>query len=213
MITCLLTALAAAGCTFSSAPPRNIAFATVTDLHQLQGRYRNRGLGGAEEMPMFLSGLIWPADSALDHTSIDAIDVDAPSASTLTVRAIDAQSTVVKESTFVEGRDFELEAGRLRIKRRGALLGEAPDDPLVGPRMEEVELGIDLRGHGKYRSTFTAAGLVYLLVPVAVHGAQEVRFERIDGGETRTNDPIPRSGDSRCRAYLRSGSHESGGRG
>ena len=37
---------------------------------------------------------------------------------------------------------------------------------LVGPRTETVELGLDVRGQGKFRSRFTGGGLVYLIVPV-----------------------------------------------
>jgi hypothetical protein len=177
---CLLVALASASCSFSTAPTDNTEFAMLTDLHQLDGRYRNRGLGSPDaQPPMFLSRLLFPADTTLDHEAIEVIDVCATGASTLAVKALDTHDVVVEETAFLAGRDFTIEAGRLRIRRESALLSHAPDDPLVGPRMETVELGLDLSGFGKYRSTFTGAGLVYLLVPVAIHDTQDVRFERI----------------------------------
>jgi hypothetical protein len=181
LTVCTLAALATVGCTFSSAPPGNAGFARIANLRELDGCYRNRGQGGDTEPPLFLSALLWsPAEPTLDHASIAAVDVQTTSTSTLTVRAVDGRGVVVHESTFVEGDDFHLDAGRLRITRRGALISQAADDPLVGPRMEVVELGLDLHGQGKYRSTFRGAGLVYLLIPVAVYGAQEVRFERLE---------------------------------
>ncbi|HSQ01519.1 MAG TPA: hypothetical protein VL049_30215 [Candidatus Dormibacteraeota bacterium] len=174
----------AAGCSFSSAPPDDVDFAAVTDLHQLDGRYRNRGQGAPGDAPLLLSALVFPTDTALAHAAIEVLEVRATSPDTLTVRAIGAQGVVVTEGTFVAGRDFTLDEGRVRIGHRWAPLSyspeHAPDDPLVGPRTETVELGIDRRGQGKYRSSFTGAGLVYLIVPIAFHQAREVRFERIE---------------------------------
>lgn len=182
-----LATLVAGGCisVLSTAPADNVEFATVTDLHQLDGRYRNRGEGGPEQQwPTFLSQLLFPGDKALDHSSIDAIDVRTTSTTTLTVRALDADAVVTKESAFVRGQHFELKEGRLLISRRfafsPAIRSEAPDNPFIGPMTETVELGIDLRGHGKYRSSAFAAGLVYLFLPVALGGSDQVRFERIE---------------------------------
>ena len=169
----------------SSAPPDNVEFASVTDLHQLDGRYRNRGEGSPEqEWSLFLSTLVFPGDKTLDHASIAAIDVRATSATALVVRALDAHGIVVKESAFVRGREFDLKEGRLLISKRFAVSpfieSEARDNPFIGPMTETVELGIDLRGHGKYRSSNFAAGLVYLFMPVVLGGRDHVRFERIE---------------------------------
>jgi hypothetical protein len=168
---------------FSSSPPDNVEFASVTDLHQLDGRYRNRGEGAPDaQWTTYLSALIFPGDTALDHGAIESIHVRATSATGLAVRALDARGVVIKESGFVRGREFELEEGRLRIRTRFAVSpfveNEAPDNPFVGPMKETVELGIDLRGHGKYRSSTFVAGLVYLFMPIVVGGSDQVRFER-----------------------------------
>lgn len=177
----LAVALAATACSLSTAPADNVEFATLTDLHQLDGRYRNRGIGASDsQYTYFLSAILFPGEPPLDHESIESIDVRATDTRSITVQALDSMNAVIRQVDFVEGRDFALAAGRLRIHRHGALLSQAVDDPLVGPRVETVELGLDLRGAGKYRSTFTGAGLVWLLVPVAVHAADDVRFERIE---------------------------------
>lgn len=180
---CLVAALLAAGCSFSSVPPDNLAFASVTDLRQLDGRYRNRGEGEPGAAPLFLAALVFPTQTALDPASVEVLEVRATGPATLAVRAEDAQGAVVAAGEFVAGRDFTFDEGRVRISQRCALLSyspeSAPDDPLVGPRSESVELGIDLHGQGKYRSRFMAVGLVYLIVPVAFRDVREVRFERI----------------------------------
>lgn len=184
---CVVAMLVAGGCVgvFSSAPPDNVAFASVTDLQQLDGRYRNRGEGAPDaQWSTFLSALIFPGDKTLAHASIAAIDVRATSATTLAVRALDAQGIVVKEAAFVRGREFELKEGRLRISTRFAVSpfieSEASDNPFIGPMTETIELGIDLRGHGKYRSSTFVAGLAYLFMPLVGGGSDQVRFERIE---------------------------------
>ena len=169
---------------FSSAPPDNADFAAVTDLHQLDGRYRNRGQGAPGDAPRWLSALLFARTSTLDHPGIDVVELRATDATTLTVRALDAQGAAVAEGTIVAERDFTFADGRLHLSHRWALLSfspeYAPDDPLVGPRTETVELGLDQRGQGKYRSSFTGGGLVYLLFPVFIRDVSDVRFERLD---------------------------------
>lgn len=174
----------AAGCVFSSAPPDDTDFAAVGDLHQLDGRYRNRGEGAPGAAPVFLSAILLPAAPSLDHAGIEVVELRATDATTLAVRAVGAADALVAERRLVAGRDFALTDGRLRLRHRAALLGyspsaETPDDPLVGPRSETVELGLDLRGQGKYRRRFTGAGLVYLIVPVFLRDVTDVRFARL----------------------------------
>jgi hypothetical protein len=103
----LVATLVAGGCVGvpSSVPPNDVEFASLTDLHQLEHCDRNRGEGGPEQQwPTFLSRLLFPGDKTLDHESIDTIDVRATSATTLAVRALDAQALVVKEGVFVDGQ-------------------------------------------------------------------------------------------------------------
>jgi hypothetical protein len=142
------------------------------------GSYRNRGTGGSGQVT--LSALIWPNQTELDHDAIDVVEVVADGASALVVRARGPQGAVIEERRFVEGEDFRLERGRIQIRRKAAGLSQAVDDPLVGPRVETTELGIDVGGHGKYRRSLRGAGLVYLIVPVVVGDVEEVRFERIE---------------------------------
>ena len=48
-------------------------------------------------------------------------------------------------------------------------------DPLVGPRYESYEIGLDAKGDGKYRSQGVGAGLSFLFFPVVISETQEVR--------------------------------------
>jgi hypothetical protein len=179
-VLCLAIAAIAAGCIYSASPPERAEFAEVTTLEAVTGRYRNRGAGGPGAPRVFLSALIWPNQTGLDHDAIDIVEVVADGASALVVRAHGPQGAVVKESRFIAGEDFRLERGRIQIRREAAAMSQAVDDPLVGPRVETTELGIDIGGHGRYRRSFRGAGLVYLMVPVVVSNTEEVRFERVE---------------------------------
>lgn len=180
VVSCALASLLAGSCSYSAAPADDVEFADLHDLRQLDGGYRNRGVSAPDAAnPVFLSTVVFPSAAALDHEAIDIIDVRARDASTLVVKAIDARGNTVATAEYVEGQDFALRNGRVRLRREGALLGAAPDDPLVGPRKETVEIGLDLRRAGKYRRSFSGAGLVYLLVPVAIRDTEDVRFERV----------------------------------
>lgn len=181
-----LAALLATGCVFSSAPPDDVDFAALTDLRQLDGRYRNHGEGETGAPPVFLSAVLFAAEPALDHAAVEIVELRASDAEALAARAVGAQDVVIAERTLVAGRDFALAEGRLRLSRRSALLGyspseQTPDDPLVGPRSESAELGLDRRGDGKYRSRFVGGGLVYLIFPVYIHDTTDIRFPRLSG--------------------------------
>jgi hypothetical protein len=172
-----LTLLSA--CSFSQAPAGNVDFARLTRLDDFNGRFLNHGEGAPGTNPVPLSSIIWPAgDSHLNHAEIVSIEVQAIGETALQVRAIGAHGPL-REQVFVAGRDFNLVDGRIRIHRAFNLLSGGAGDPLVGPRYEELEIGLDEAGHGKYKSSFTGAGLVFLMVPVAVSGTDEVRFPRI----------------------------------
>lgn len=179
-----LILLALAGCVFwtKSGPPDDADFARVAEVRDFDGVYRNRGVAGdgdATPTEVFLSGLIWPGEMKLDHPGVETVDFRAVDDGVVRVRALGSDGAVRRESTFVEGRDFVLERGRVRIRRESALLSHSPDDPLVGPRVEQIVLGLDELGQGRSRSTFRGAGLIYLILPVAISTTDEVRFERV----------------------------------
>ena len=164
-----------AGC-ISSGPQNNVGFGRIEKPTELEGVYKNLGEGGQGGRPVYLSAVIWPA--GLDNASITAIEVRAVSDTTLVVKAL-KENDVVKEAKFVEGIDFELSSGRIRLKHHVGFSGATGGNPYLGPYSESTELGLDQYGHGKYREEGRAAGLAFLVVPMVGGVRDDVRFVRI----------------------------------
>lgn len=166
------------GCIFRSAPPNNVEFQPVANLKEFEGVFRNLGESGPEEQPVYLSHLIWGAQD-IPHSAITAVEVRAPDADTLVVRAF-RNDQIEKIETFIRERDFKIRDGRIQLNRRWALLNYGGDDPTVGPRYEIYEIGLDAKGAGKYRSRASFAGLIFMIFPAAISSTEEVRFIRLE---------------------------------
>jgi len=171
-------AVAVAGC-ITSGPQNNVGFGRIEKLNALEGVYKNLGEGAQGAKPVWLSTIIWPAALELDDSSITAIEVRAISDTTIVVKALKAND-VLKEATFVEGKDFELSSGRIRLMHRTGFSGATGGNPYLGPYYESTELGLDQHGHGKYREVRAAAGLAFLIVPLVGSVRDDVRFVRIE---------------------------------
>ena len=154
-------------------PSDNAGFGSIQDLAQLDGVYRNLGDSGNPQARVLLSEIIWPEDTSLPHKSIDAIEVREIAAGTLIVNAL-RRGVVIKEDTFVEGVNFTLQSGRIRLKHGMSF----PNDNIAGAAYTQIDMGIDKRGQGKYRESGAFIG-VALLIPVALAGSSDVRFERL----------------------------------
>jgi hypothetical protein len=177
----LLVGVLIAGCSFHSAPADNVEFRGVVALQEFEGRFTNLGeVEGEGAAPVYLSAQIWPKEPAMAHDTITAVEVWAENEDTLLVRAL-RQDAVARESRFVLGKDFQLREGRIQLNSDWALLNEGAGDPLVGPRYSRAELGLDTRGNAKYRSQGAAAGLIFMMLPVALSLSEEVRFVRMEG--------------------------------
>ncbi|HXV22233.1 MAG TPA: hypothetical protein VD811_14705 [Desulfuromonadales bacterium] len=174
LVFCILVS----GCIFHSAPPDNVGFLSVESLRELEGVFRNLGESDAERQPVYLSSLIWKS-SDIAHSAITAVEVRVPDAESLIVRAL-RDDKIEKEDIFVRERDFRIRHGRIQLNRQWALLNYGSGDPLVGPRYESYEIGLDAKGDGKYRSHGAGAGLIFLFFPVAISDTQEVRFIRLE---------------------------------
>lgn len=161
-----------------SVPDNSTGFKPTISLADLTGTYRNRGTGTAT--PRFLSQILWPNDTQLEHRSIEYITVRQTGERQLEVEAM-ANKTPVKRETFTLGKDFAITGGQI-VLSSSVGFGEGPGDPLVGPRSETRSIGIDSQGHGKYRHTFSGAGLVLMLIPMALGSSENVRFERVSAG-------------------------------
>jgi hypothetical protein len=165
------------GCVVLSAPVGNSDFDYIETLDQLEGKYQNLGEGGTESIEFYLSRLIWPREADFDHEIIDTIEVLNVHKNTLIVRAV-SEGIILKQNKFIEGEDFVMVDGRIRLKQDATFLGMR-GEPIVGPYYESLELGVDQRGQGKLRQLSAGAALIYLAIPVGGVGKTDVRFPRI----------------------------------
>lgn len=166
------------GC-ITTGPTDNVGFGKIETIKELEGVYQNLGEREQGAPPIYLSQVIWPKTGGIAHAAIATIEVRSMSPSTLMVRA-SSKDGVEKEDTFVEGKDFEIHSGRIRLKQSFRIAGFRSGDPIVGPLYERAELGLDRTAHGKFRTQGGFVGLVYMLIPLAIGGNEEVRFVRID---------------------------------
>ena len=168
------------GCRYiSSGPTNNVDFGKIETIRELEGVYQNLGEREQGAPPIYLSEVIWPKTEGIAHAAITTIEVKLLNPNTLGVRA-SSKNDVEKEDTFVEGKDFEIHSGRIRLKQSFTIGGFTPGEAVVGPFYERDDLGIDRKGHGKLRKQGGFVGLAFLLIPLASGANEEVRFIRID---------------------------------
>lgn len=178
LVVSLTIAAALTGCA-ASKPPGNADFARARSLHELDGVYANVGEGAANEGAPYLTELIWPRDSTIWHRQVMTLDVRAASDKDLHVRAFEGGGQVVKEQTFVAGKDFDFRSGRLRIYRRWKNSAREPEAGGLFFVRETKELGVDTKHQGKYKMTEGVVGAAYLVVPIVARITTEVRFKRV----------------------------------
>jgi len=173
----LLLALALSACA-SAPPPNHPPFRATTTLVQLEGVYENKGDGGTDHAPtLYLSSILWPDDDSLDHHQIERIAVDKQSENTLQIRAL-RSGEIVRKKELIEGQDFKIEDGVIVLSSEAGIAGLKTGEPLLGFYGGSSKLGLDVEGHGKFHSSGTAAGLAFLVFPVAASYARDVRFRR-----------------------------------
>jgi len=167
------------GCVLSSAPDDNAEFYKISRLSELAGVYQNKGNPSG-----YLSQKIWPDISEIfpdmeeiktfdtGHEAIELIEV-IPKDDSLVVKAI-RNGCSVYEKSYVLGRDFDISRGKVVIHREAHLLSRGSGDVLAGPSYEDVTLGIDTGKQGKSRSKSYAAGLVFMVMPVAISVTSDI---------------------------------------
>ncbi len=171
-----ILAVALMGC-FASKPPANVGFGAPRRLQDLAGTYQNLGEGDPKVFT-YLSQTIWPGDTTLRHAAIRTISVRSIGDTALAVRAL-GDSGVVKEGTFVSGKDFAFTHGRLRLRTEVENSLHEPEAGGLFVVRTTQEFGLDKAGQGKFKKRETVAGAAYLVVPVAMTSSTEVRFIRL----------------------------------
>ena len=169
-----------AGCVSGSGPANNSQFAEVDGLDALSGEYRNLGEAGPNYRPTYLSSVIWPSSTDINHANVDVISVSVRSGKELVVRAL-AGNRLIKEGRFVSGEDFTIKGGKIYLKQKAHLsLAYPSGNPFIGPAYEETVIGLDSHGDGKLRHKGVLAGTAFLVIPVAGSYTDDIRFLRLD---------------------------------
>jgi hypothetical protein len=175
----ILAILTLSGC-INIGPKNNLKFSEIENLNQLSGTYKNRGEPQGALSAVILGG--WSVDSNVGQEKIQHSDIELLQVSTtdnnITVGAI-RHGCVVYSREFVLHRDFEISNGKVLVSRKMALLTQGAGDVLIGPRFQTIEIGLDTGQNGKYQETGGMAGLVFMLIPIALYGHSDIRFERI----------------------------------
>ena len=152
-------------------------FQKQINLVDLQGEYKNHAERKGAEIDIFLSQLIWPEDDSLDHHAVTKVEVIKLSERTLLVKAWDKES-ILKSGEYVEGKDFSLQDGRIKLGLGGGANLE-PEAGVVAVHYENKEIGLDKSGHGRYQSSGVVTGVAMLVIPVMAAGVDDARFMRL----------------------------------
>jgi hypothetical protein len=177
IIIIILVFLLMGGCSFHREPPNNRDFHHISTLYELAGVYKNIGAPSG-----YITMILWPdikqtAGANINHEDIEFIEV-IPDDRSLIVKAI-RKGCSIFEKTYMLGQDFKINDGKIIIRREAHLLTRGGDDVLLGPSYENIVLGIDDVQHGKSRRSGYAAGLVFMIFPVAFSDTSDVRYERV----------------------------------
>lgn len=177
-------ALILAACVVSTdggyAPPGNTEFVAMHRLGELDGVYRGTsdasvGRSGGRIWES-LGKIIWPDERTL-HSHAARVEIRAQGEGRLLVKAFDYDGVERKRQVFAAGRDFDFTAGRIEFHRRNLLLQDR-QDPLLGPDVTKVVMGLDQQRQGKVRLSYAGAGL-FMFVPTAIRQTTDLRFRRI----------------------------------
>ena len=161
-------------CGCHAVPPDNVEFSQIINIKELEGVYNNYGEGEPNTRFVYLSQLIWQREEGLKHFSVQSVEVKAVNDKTLLVKAVGENGEIMKEGLFIEGKDFKLSSGYIPTPGQFGF-----PYPIIGISYENSDLGIDTRKDGKYKVRTTSAGLLALLIPVALTGTEEFRFMRM----------------------------------
>lgn len=174
------------GCASHSAPKDKINISHTTELKEFAGIFKNAG-----DPEGYLSRIIWgwgdlklsSNNSKIQHKEVPELIEVSSNEDSLVVKAIKNECVIYKRE-YIVGRDFEINDGKIVMHKEVSFLTRGAGDPLVGPSYEKIVLGLDVDGHGVYKSQGSYAGLIYLLFPVGWSDVSEIRFERLNATST-----------------------------
>ena len=159
-------------------PINNEEFDKVGNINKIEGVYKNLGESGDPNKIYYLSEIIWPNDRNIQHEQIETIVIRKVDKKSISVEGMRG-SRVIKSSILVVNKDYELTNNGINIKTIiMPSLEYIPGVPFIGLSVQNVTLGIDKNGDGKYRDQTSKAGVAYFIIPVASSIMQDVRFKK-----------------------------------
>ncbi|WP_202346762.1 hypothetical protein [Marinobacter sp. MC3] len=167
-----------AGCASTEVAEEDTGFAESPSLEAFIGCYRNCSDPSDGSAPVCLTSIIWP-DVFTAETRPQAVYIQQGDGKSLVASAI-SNGTVLKQSQFREGKDFELKAGRIELKRDYIASGaREPGNPFIGVVTSKTLLGLDDSGQGRISQSTAFAGTGFLVIPVAGKTSNTQQIERV----------------------------------
>lgn len=173
---CLLLFALLSGCVLSAKPGPSSDFAKAISLSSFNGCYENQGEVESGNSISYLSSYIWPKLD-IEKNDIDAILVQSIDEKTMKVSAF-SHHQMVRQDTFILGRDFEFDSGRIKITHAIGSAAREPGNPFIGVVFSTTELGVDSVGDGRLQDTSTYAGTAFLVIPAVGNVSQAASFKK-----------------------------------
>jgi len=150
--------------------PRDIHFNEIEQLKNISGLYRNNHM---------LSYIIFgdTINTSLND-KINFINISTKN-DTVLVEAISEECVIYKQE-YVLNKDFQIEDGKITLKRKFHLLSRGSGDVTIGPSYETIEIGLDQNNNGMYKQQERLAVLVIFIIPIVASATNQLSFERVD---------------------------------
>lgn len=166
-----------AGCASTEVEKADTGFAQSSSLEAFIGCYRNCSDPSDGSAQVCLSSIIWP-DSFTAETRPQVVHIEKGDGESLVAAAI-SDGSVLKQSQFREGEDFDFKAGRIELKRDYAASGaREPGNPFIGIVTSKMMLGLDESGQGRISQSTSFAGTGFLIIPIAGTASTTQLIER-----------------------------------
>lgn len=162
----MLSAAALSGCFYQVATPKGKAFDTNVDLRKLEGCYENESREPVAGYSRPLASYMFSRKDIGDN-KVDFIRVVSQGSNVLNVSA-ESTSGVIAQKTFMVGRDFHFEAGRVRIELDTSQPNK-PGNVFLGFTHGSEYLGIDQHGDGLSEDIAVVAGTGFLVIPITAY--------------------------------------------
>jgi len=179
LIIMFLTSLG--GCVFHSGPQDKVKLTRLNGIGDLVGVYENRG-DPSGYLSRFLFGYATPVDDVeraqIEHEKIAKIQILSIEQG-IDVKAI-AHDCILAQRLLLEGNELAFNDGKVVIDQEAYLLTRGAGDVVLGPSTSKTVLGIDTEGNLIWRRQDYAAGLLFVIFPMALSDISEIRFKRLE---------------------------------